>query len=126
MRPLVLLLSPRAVLLFALLFSLAVLVNLLGCLWWNIALDEGLENSWAARIGEACRPPLMLGVPAAAALPSSTPHARLSASAMHGRRAGRCAAAGADNKDFDLLTASDPARWLVSCYFALTTLVTIG
>ena len=29
-------------------------------------------------------------------------------------------------KDYDLLTATDPQRWLVSCYFALTTMVTIG
>lgn len=30
------------------------------------------------------------------------------------------------DKDFDLLTASGPTQWLVSCYFALTTIVTIG
>lgn len=81
MRPIVSLLSPRMVLLFTSFFSLAVLVNLLGCLWWNMALDEGLENSWAAFV---------------------------------------------QNKDYDLLAASDPNRWTVSCYFALTTLVTIG
>jgi hypothetical protein len=34
------------------LFSLLVLVNLLACLWWNLALDEGLSNSWAAYVRE--------------------------------------------------------------------------
>ncbi len=31
-------------------FSLLVLLNLLGSVWWAIAVAEGLENSWAASI----------------------------------------------------------------------------
>ncbi|KAI3437808.1 hypothetical protein D9Q98_000255 [Chlorella vulgaris] len=50
MRPFVSLLSPRMLLLSTALFSLLVLVNLLACLWWNLALDEGLSNSWAAYV----------------------------------------------------------------------------
>ena len=38
--------------LFHTLFSLCVVVNVLGCLWWNIALGEGLQNSWAASLSE--------------------------------------------------------------------------
>ena len=32
----------------------------------------------------------------------------------------------AATKDYDLLTASNPERWVICCYFALTTMVTIG
>lgn len=45
LQPIVSLLSPRMVLLFTSFFSLAVLVNLLGCLWWNMALDEGRSRA---------------------------------------------------------------------------------
>jgi hypothetical protein len=32
----------------------------------------------------------------------------------------------AENKEYDLLTASNFQRWVISCYFSLTTMVTIG
>ena len=41
-------LTTRTLLLIHALFTLCVLVNLLGCIWWNVAETEGLENSWAA------------------------------------------------------------------------------
>ncbi|PRW57808.1 cyclic nucleotide-binding [Chlorella sorokiniana] len=80
MRVLASAVTTRKLLLLHAVFSLAVLVNLLGCIWWNVAVGEGLDNSWAAAV----------------------------------------------NKDFDLLTAGEPTQWLVSCYFALTTIVTVG
>jgi hypothetical protein len=80
MRVLASAVTSRKLLLLHAVFSLAVLVNLLGCIWWNVAVGEGLDNSWAAAV----------------------------------------------NKDFDLLTAGEPTQWLVSCYFALTTIVTVG
>ncbi|KAI7838739.1 hypothetical protein COHA_007535 [Chlorella ohadii] len=61
-------------------YSHTSLLLLQGCIWWSVAVGEGLDNSWAAAV----------------------------------------------NKDFDLLTASGPIQWLVSCYFALTTIVTVG
>lgn len=30
--------------------SLAILLNLLGCLWWLLAVAEGLDHSWAASL----------------------------------------------------------------------------
>ncbi|KAL4433441.1 hypothetical protein ABPG77_010294 [Micractinium sp. CCAP 211/92] len=81
-QPLMSLLNTRNLLLFNALFSLAVLVNLMGCIWWNIAVNEGLDNSWVVLV--------------------------------------------TNGKGIDLATSSDPTRWLVSCYFALTTVATIG
>ena len=34
-------------------FTVSVLVNLMACLWWWIAVTEGLENSWVAPVEEA-------------------------------------------------------------------------
>mgnify|MGYP001093247974 FL=1 len=61
------------------LLSLLILLNLLGCVWWTIAVLEGIENSWAGQVGKlgwveevaslgallAC---LLLGLPLAAGL----------------------------------------------------------
>lgn len=44
--------STNTLILFNALFSLAVLVNLLGCIWWNVAVASGLEDSWAAAVCE--------------------------------------------------------------------------
>jgi hypothetical protein len=44
--------STRALSLITAVFSLLVLVNLMGCIWWNMAVSEGLEYSWAAHIRE--------------------------------------------------------------------------
>ena len=51
--------STAVLYLLNLIFSLAVLVNLLGCLRIFIAQIEGFENSWVAATGEGCS-----GVPA--------------------------------------------------------------
>lgn len=34
-------------------FTVSVLVNLMACLWWWIAVTEGLDNSWVAPVEEA-------------------------------------------------------------------------
>lgn len=33
-----------------LLLSLAILVNLMGCLWWLLAVSQGIDHSWAAPV----------------------------------------------------------------------------
>ncbi|KAL4451688.1 hypothetical protein ABPG75_007350 [Micractinium tetrahymenae] len=81
-QPLMALMSTQNLLLFNAIYSLAVLVNLMGCIWWNMAVNEGLDNSWAVLV--------------------------------------------TNGKGIDLTTSSDATRWLVSVYFALTTVATIG
>ena len=44
-------LSTAALHLLNLVLALAVLVNLMGCIWWFVAELEGLENSFAAHTG---------------------------------------------------------------------------
>lgn len=38
-------------------YGMAVLVNLLGCLWLFTARCEGLENSWLTNVGECTAQP---------------------------------------------------------------------
>lgn len=73
---------------------------------------------WAFPRLNSCRtkvycPPLLHSIPltAAASLPPVACAVSLAA---------------ANNKGIDLTTSSDPTRWLVSVYFALTTVATIG
>lgn len=67
---------------FTALLSLAILLNLLGCIWWALAVYQGLSNSWASQI----------------------------------------------EKQADLIApdTSDATRYLVSVYFVMTTITTIG
>lgn len=44
--------TTRTLLLFNAALTLAVLVNLLGCLWWNCAISQGVYHSWASPDGE--------------------------------------------------------------------------
>ncbi|PRW57335.1 Potassium channel AKT1 [Chlorella sorokiniana] len=83
LKPLVALLTTRTLLLFNAGLTLAVLVNLLGCLWWNLAISQGIYHSWAS-------PDVLT------------------------------------TKKYNLAEASDWNRWLVSCYYSLTTMLTIG
>ncbi|KAG7667543.1 hypothetical protein Ndes2526B_g07503 [Nannochloris sp. 'desiccata'] len=64
-------------------FSLMVTINLLACMWWWIAITQGLENSWVA-------------------------------------------AAAINKPEIDLIDGNDATRWLVSAYFSLVTMATIG
>lgn len=45
-------LSSVHMLIFQAVLSLLVLLNLLGCVWWAVAVAEGIENSWAGQICE--------------------------------------------------------------------------
>ncbi|GAB4819385.1 hypothetical protein N2152v2_006431 [Parachlorella kessleri] len=47
--------SATALLIFKAVFSLLILLNLMGCLWWAVARIQGIENSWAAHIGDKDR-----------------------------------------------------------------------
>ena len=62
-------------------FTVAVLINLQGCVMWFVATCEGLEDSWVAHIS---------------------------------------------SKSTYLPDASGFVQWLMSCYWALTTISTIG
>lgn len=64
-------------------FTVSVLVNLMACLWWWIAVTQGLDNSWVAPVAEA-------------------------------------------KPELDLYSTSNIARWLVSAYYVLCTISTIG
>jgi hypothetical protein len=44
--------STAGLYLLNLVLALSVLVNLMGCIWWFVAEIEGLDNSWAAAVGE--------------------------------------------------------------------------
>jgi hypothetical protein len=156
--------TTRTLLLLHALFSLCLLVNLLGCMWWNLAVTEGLVDSWATAsecsdpggaagsagqqggpslgLGARCACPCTCAAACAAACatgflaapdrqPATSWTARHACPPPCMRRRQPVSPAllhlcPAVTKDFDLLTASDGARWLVSCYFALTTMVTIG
>jgi hypothetical protein len=39
--------NTRSLLLFHAIFSLCVTVNTLGCIWWNVAQEAGIEGTWA-------------------------------------------------------------------------------
>ncbi len=64
-------------------FTVSVLVNLMACLWWWVAVTQGLDNSWVAPVEEA-KPQL------------------------------------------DLYSTNNVVRWLVSAYYVLCTISTIG
>ncbi|GAB4818637.1 hypothetical protein N2152v2_005683 [Parachlorella kessleri] len=72
--------SSTTLLVVSALFSLLVLLNLLGCVWWTIAVLEGIENSWAGQVV----------------------------------------------KYNDPATSNDVTRYLISVYFCMTTMTTIG
>ena len=40
-------------------FSMTMVVNLMGCLWWWIAVVEGIPNSWAALEGASLAGPAL-------------------------------------------------------------------
>jgi len=76
-------LNPFSMFIVITLFSMSVLVNLLGCLWWFVAVQEDITGSWAD--------PLYLNKPL-----------------------------------IDLETSSDGTRYIISIYFALTVISTVG
>jgi hypothetical protein len=51
--------STAGLYLLNLVLALSVLVNLMGCIWWFVAEIEGLDNSWAAAVGEWGGPSLL-------------------------------------------------------------------
>jgi hypothetical protein len=85
-----------------------------------VAELEGLENSWAAQVGEP--PP-----PAAAAAPLQLPCLACCSALPQATQPG-CTLHRLPSPELrtSLLDASDPARWLASVYFATTTMTTVG
>ena len=73
---------------------------------------------------KGCLPPSRTAPPAPANAVS--PPARLPACPPARLPACPPACLLAENKEYDLLTASNFQRWVISCYFSLTTMVTIG
>lgn len=49
--PLMTLMNTATMYLLNILFTMLVLINLLGCIWWFVAVLEGLENSWVVYAG---------------------------------------------------------------------------
>lgn len=49
--------TTRSLMLFTTLFTMAVLLNLMGCLWWNVAAGQGLDTSWASPERKRAAPP---------------------------------------------------------------------
>ena len=135
LQPLVAMVSTSALSLITAIFSRLVLVNLMGCMWWNMAVGEGLEYSWAAHIRAwqqraACVVACLLAFAYCLCMQgwaAQGSHQQLTSSS---RKAAGLSSTGcslpAENKEYDLLTASNFQRWVISCYFSLTTMVTIG
>ena len=73
--------TTRTMLFLTTFFAMAVLVNLQGCLWWFLAITQGIDNSWASPDCEQrARPqlPRLHGRPASPACawhPIQLPHA---------------------------------------------------
>ena len=43
-------LATTTLLILQTMYTVLMMLNLLGCLWWYLARVEGLENSWAASV----------------------------------------------------------------------------
>ena len=130
--------STAGLYLLNLVLALSVLVNLMGCIWWFVAEIEGLDNSWAAAVGEwggthrglrsTALPPLPLLLPPQPAMALPAARRLLNCHATHLLDLSHLPFPPAPLAELNvgLLEASDPARWVASVFFAMTTMTTVG